>query len=64
MGFKEEKKIINNILVAGLFIDEDYNVYVNPKYGAFFYNTRCKPIQQEIASCQNMPFMNYHSYVL
>lgn len=62
--FKEEKKISDKILSAGLVIDEEYNVFVDPEYGAFFYNTRCKSIQEEIASCQNMPpIMNYHVYV-
>ena len=62
--FKKEKKISDNILASGLFIDEDYNVFVNSEYGAFFYNTKCKSIQEEIASCQNMPpIMNYHVYV-
>ena len=62
--FKEEKKKSDNILAAGLLIDEDYNVFINPEYGAFFYNTNCKSIQEEIASCENMPsIINYHAYV-
>ena len=64
-GFsKEEFERIRNIfLTSGLLIDEEYNVFVNPKFGAFFYNTKYQSIQEEIRSCQDMLIMNFHCYV-
>lgn len=61
--FKEQKRRSDNILAAGLLIDENYNVFVNPEYGAFFYNTECKSIQEEISACESVPPMDYHAYV-
>ncbi len=43
--------------------DEEYCVYVNPEYGAFFYNTSEKSIQEEIKSFKNIPALDYHVYV-
>lgn len=60
----EKKKISDNILSSGLLIDEEYDVFVHPEYGAFFYNTSCMSMQEEIESCYDMPvIMDYHCYV-
>ena len=59
-----EKRKSDNILSSGLLIDEEYNVFINSEYGAFFYNTKCKTIEEEIISCKEMPpIMNCHVYV-
>lgn len=45
-------------------IDDEYNVFFHPEYGAFFYNTSCRSMQEEIESCNNILVrMDYHCYV-
>ena len=62
-GLESKKKISDNILSSGLIIDEEYDIFVDPKYGAFFYNTPCTSMQEEIESCKDLLIMNYHTYV-
>ena len=61
MKLKERQ---NKFLESGLIVDSECDVFVLPGYGAFFYNTKCKTIEEEIISCKEMPpIMNYHVYV-
>lgn len=57
------KEVEESLLKNGLVKDEEYCVYVNPEYGAFFYNTPEKSIQEEIKSFENIPALDYHVYV-
>ena len=61
-GLEDRKRISDNILSSGLLIDKEYNVFINPKYGAFFYNTSYESIEEVIHSCQDMPFLDYHCF--
>lgn len=63
-NLEKKKKISDNILLSGLLIDDEYGVFIHPKYGAFFYNTSCSSMQEEIKSCYNtLARMDYHCYV-
>lgn len=63
LNMKNRKKRSDNILSSGLLIDEEFDVFVNPEYGAFFYNTTKETIEEEITVCENIPLMDYHCYV-
>lgn len=63
-NLEKKKKISDNILLSGLLIDAEYGVFFHPEYGAFFYNTSCSSMQEEIESCYNMlATINYHCYI-
>ena len=63
-NLEKKKKISDNILLSGLLIDDEYDVFLHPEYGAFFYNTSCRSMQEEIESCNNILVrMDYHCYV-
>lgn len=58
-----KKKINDKFLSAGLIVDDEYDVFVHPEYGAFFYNTGCSSMQEEIDSFKDIPALDYHCNV-
>ena len=62
-NLKRLKEWQNVILESGLIIDSEYNIFVLPGYGAFFYNTSSKTMQEEISHCEDVLIMNYHCYI-